>query len=63
MNRAERRRIASKAGKPMGQLSDAERAALALTPEEARAMLARWAAQPGRSRVEVDALNGRNKNG
>lgn len=57
MNRHERRRIASKAGKPMGQLSNVERSALNLTPDEARAMLARWAAQPGRTQAEVDALN------
>lgn len=57
MNRADRRRIAAKAGKPMGRLSEVERSALNLTPDEARAMLARWAAMPGRTQAEVDALN------
>ena len=62
MNRHERRRIAAKAGKPMGRMSEVERAALDLTPEEARAMLARWAAEPGRSQADVDAMNGRGAN-
>jgi len=59
MNRAARRALASKAGKPMSQATDVERAALKLTPEKARELLARWAAERGRSQAEIDAMNGR----
>lgn len=31
--------------------------ALTITPEEARRRLAQWAAQPGRTQAEIDALN------
>lgn len=57
MNRADRRKLAAKSGKTMGQLSEVERAALNLTPEKARELLAHWAAQPGRTQADVDAMN------
>lgn len=65
MNRSDRRRLARDEGKSFAaeqrmrrEAERAERAALRLTPEQARETLARWAAQPGRSQAEVDALNG-----
>lgn len=62
MNRAERRRAAKAKGIPWSDVQtarSAEDVALRLTPNEARAALARWAAQPGRSQAEVDEMNGR----
>ena len=35
-----------------------ERDAAELGPEECRRLLAEWAAQPGRTQAEIDALNG-----
>lgn len=37
--------------------------ALRMSPEEARRVLAAWAAVPGRTQAEVDAMNGRAANG
>ena len=39
----------------------AERDAEALGPEECRRLLAEWAAQPGRTKEEIDILNAANK--
>lgn len=60
MSRADRRREAKAAGVPWRDIRAAEKAegvALRMLPSEAREALARWAAQPGRSQAEVDALN------
>lgn len=67
MNRSDRRRAAKQAGINWRDHAgdrhreraaiEAERVALRMSPEEARATLARWAAQPGRSQAEIDALN------
>lgn len=68
MNRHGRRAAARKAGKAWWRaqeerlfLEGAARAeqniALHMSPADAREMLAKWAAIPGRSQVEVDALN------
>lgn len=60
MNRADRRRAAKARSIPWCDVQtarSAEDVALRLTPEEARAALARWAAQPGRSQADVDAMN------
>lgn len=72
-NRASRRKAVKEAGGDWRQLQASKRlreeyaeraaameaAALRMSPEEARAMLARWAARPGRTQGEVDALNRR----
>jgi hypothetical protein len=63
MNRADRRRAAKADGVDWADVRRARRAqevAMRLTPEQAREALARWAAQPGRSQAEVDALNAKN---
>lgn len=60
MSRADRRREAKQAGVPWHDIRAAEKAegvALRLSPDEAQAALARWAAQLGRSQAEVDAMN------
>lgn len=68
MNRNERRRRAARDGIPWARAQQehyfregAKRAeeniALRMTPEEAREALAKWAARPGRTQAEVDALN------
>ena len=36
-----------------------ERAVLAMRPDEARKILAEWAAETGRSQADVDAMNAR----
>lgn len=60
MNRQKRRREAKQGGIPWRDMRAAEKAAavaLRMSPVQAREALARWAAQPGRSQAEVDALN------
>lgn len=60
MNRADRRHAAKSKGIPWSDVQaarSAEDAALRMTPVQARETLARWAAQPGRSQAEVDAMN------
>lgn len=57
MNRAARRRAAKEAGIPWAD-QRAEAEALKLSPARARELLALWAAQPGRTQAEIDALNG-----
>ena len=65
MNRADRRRLAREAGIDFAaqQRSDRDAArlesvCLRLSPIVARRILAEWAAKPGRSQAEVDAMNG-----
>jgi hypothetical protein len=61
MSRADRRREAKLAGVPWRDIRAAEKAegvALRMDPAQARAALARWAAEPGRTQAEIDALNG-----
>lgn len=67
MNRTERRRAARAAGISWRQaqidrmLAEGHEkmiaGALQMSPEEARERLARWAAVPGRTQAEVDAMN------
>lgn len=60
MNRKDRRHAAKADGVGWADVRRARRAqevALRLTPEQAREALARWAAHPGRSQADVDALN------
>lgn len=66
MNRKDRRRSAKANGMDFAATQRAARdmdrletACLKLSPTAARKLLAEWAAQPGRSKEEVDALNGR----
>lgn len=66
MNRAQRRGHIKRAGgdwrreQAAKRSADAsDRVALQMSPEDARRALAAWAAQPGRSQAEVDAMNGR----
>lgn len=69
MNRHDRRRAAREAGQSWRQaqidrmLAEGHEkmiaGALQMSPEEARERLARWAAVPGRSQDEVDAMNQR----
>lgn len=61
MNRQERRCAAKAKGirwPDVQTARSAEDIALRLTPKQAREALARWAAQPGRSQADVDAMNG-----
>lgn len=65
-NRADRRREAKRARVSWRDIRAAEKAegvALRMSPVEAREALARWAAQPGRSQAEVDALNAKGGSG
>lgn len=64
MSRRDRRRAAKQAG--LGWRANqvasrtaarVEAAVLAMQPDEARKILAEWAAQTGRSQAEVDAMN------
>lgn len=64
MNRASRRRHVKQAGGSWQREQRAKRhademdvTALRTSPEDARRMLAAWAAIPGRTQAEVDALN------
>lgn len=65
MNRGERRRAARvTTGKSLGEIKrqqdeaeEAQRAALTLSPEKARELLGKFAAQPGRTQADVDGLN------
>lgn len=70
LNRNQRRRQAAQEGKPWrkaqeerlfreGRERAIENAAIRMTPQEAREALAAWAAIPGRSQKEVDAMNAR----
>jgi len=66
MNRSDRRRAAREAGIDFAAQQRAERdtarleaACLKLSPATARKILAEWAAKPGRSQAEVDAMNGK----
>lgn len=66
MSRKDRRRAAREAGIDFAAQQRAERdmarreaACLKMSPAAARRILAEWAAQPGRSQAEVDAMNGR----
>jgi hypothetical protein len=66
LSRTDRRREAKLAGQPWSDVQTAARAekvALRMSPVEAREQLARWAAQPGRSQADVDALNAGISNG
>lgn len=65
MNRTQRRRVIKQAGgnwrreQAAKRAADAsDRAALQLSPADARRILGQWAARPGRTQAEVDALNG-----
>ncbi len=64
MNRAQRRGDVKRAGGNWPREQEAKRhagvmdgIALRMSPQEARRMLAEWAARPGRSQAEVDRLN------
>lgn len=64
MSRAERRGRVKRAGgdwrreqAAKRQADASDRMALQMSPTDARRALAAWAAQPGRSQAEVDALN------
>jgi hypothetical protein len=66
MNRADRRRAAKEAGldwranqRASRAASRVEAACLAMPASEARRILAEWAAVPGRTQAEVDAMNAR----
>ena len=66
MSRHDRRRRAKEAGldwranqRASRQASRVERAVLAMPASEARKILAEWAALPGRSQADVDAMNAR----
>lgn len=66
MNREQRRRAVRQAGGNWRREMAAKRAAdasdrvaLQMSPEQARKLLAEWAARPGRSQADVDALNGK----
>jgi hypothetical protein len=66
MNRQQRRGHVKRAGGDWRREQAAKRhadamdtAALQMSPEQARRALAEWAARPGHSQAEVDALNGR----
>jgi len=67
MNRHERRAQAAERGIPWHvvrrteRLLAAERAALRLSPERAREILARWAARRDHTQAEVDRLNGQSQ--
>jgi hypothetical protein len=73
LNRQQRRSSAARQGIPWRQaqierlLRDgadrAESLAVRMSPEDAREALARWAAVPGRTQAEVDAMNQRGGNG
>lgn len=67
-NRASRRKAVKAAGGDWPREQAAKRhadvmdtTALRMFPDEARRALAEWAARPGHSQAEVDALNGRVK--
>lgn len=65
MNRKDRRRIAKvQTGESLGELKrraeltdEAQATALTISPEKARELLGKFAAQPGRTQADVDALN------
>lgn len=68
MNRQARRRSAARQGIPWrkaqaerifrdGADRAIENVALRMSPDEAREALAKWAARPGRTQDEVDAMN------
>jgi len=66
MSRHERRRAAKEAGldwranqRASRTAARVEAACLAMPASEARRLLAEWAAQPGRSQADVDAMNAR----
>lgn len=70
LNRNQRRRQAAQEGKPWRKAQEErifregaeraiENAAIRMTPQEAREALAAWAAIPGRSVEEVEAMNAR----
>lgn len=66
MNRQQRRARVKSAGGNWPREQAAKRsadasdtAALQISPADARRALAQWAARPGHSQAEVDALNGR----
>lgn len=68
MNRQQRRGHVKRAGGDWCREQSAKRhademdtTALRMSPEEARRMLAAWAARPGHTQAEVDAMNGRRK--
>lgn len=69
-NRHARRRAVKNSGRNWHREQGAKRAAdrsdrtaLQTSPEEARRLLAEWAAKPGRTQSDVDALNGRAADG
>lgn len=57
MNRAARRRSLGAKFKVTQDAKRLERRALTMTPAQARKLLAEWAARPGRTQADVDALN------
>lgn len=64
MSRRHRRRAAKEAGldwranqRASRTAARVERAVLGMRPDEARKILAEWAAQTGRSQADVDAMN------
>lgn len=64
VNRQQRRAAAAKQGTTLGELrrrfaanEKAKKGALTISPAEARKLLAKWAAQPGRTQAEIDRLN------
>ena len=66
VNRHQRRSASKSAGLDWRANQEASRraaqmeaAALAMTPQAARRKLAEWAARPGRSQAEVNAMNAR----
>jgi len=70
MSRHERRRRAKEAGLDWraNQVASrtaarVERAVLTMRPDEARKILAEWAAETGRSQADVDAMNARASDG
>lgn len=70
MNRHQRRGHVKRAGGDWHREQRAKRhademdtTALRMSPEEARRALAAWAAVPGRTQAEVDAMNGRGIDG
>lgn len=69
MSRRDRRRAAKEAGldwranqRASRTAARVERAVLGMRPDEARRILAEWAAETGRSQADVDALNARAAN-
>lgn len=66
MNRHQRRGHVKRAGgdwrrerRTKRHADEMDTTALRMSPEEARRVLAEWAARPGHSQAEVDTLNGR----